>query len=88
MSSWLDFVELNPAWWLSWGLLGLAILVWILASKDKLESGDKKTLAAVLALALVFVLVCHQYIVTKKPDSEGPPTETAQPEPLVPGGSV
>jgi len=86
----LDFVQLNFAWWLAWGLIGLAILAWVLgSSQETLESNDKKTLAMVLAVVIAMVVVCHRFIVIQEPDPDGLGTpNTIQPAPVVPEDSA
>lgn len=90
ISSISDFVQLDFAWWLAWGLIGLAILAWVLgSSQETLESNDKKTLAMVLAVVLVMVVVCHRYIVIQEPDPDESGTpRSAQPAPAVPEDSA
>lgn len=78
------------AWWFAWGLIGLAILAWVLgSSQETLESNDKKTLAMVLAVVIAMVVVCHRFIIIQEPDPDGLGTpNTVQPAPVVPEDSA
>lgn len=78
------------AWWFAWGLIGLAILAWVLgSSQETLESNDKKTLAMVLAVVIAMVVVCHRFIIIQEPDPDALGTpNTVQPAPVVPEDSA
>lgn len=78
------------AWWFAWGLIGLAILAWVLgSSQETLESNDKKTLAMVLAVVIAMVVVCHRFIIIQEPDPDGLGTPNiVQPAPVVPEDSA